>query len=231
MARLVRIAIVIAMLAPCALRAEGPSLRMFGSGGNEAHLEAPNGDSPLNPDNFLDLPQFGNSADITAFFELRPDDNRWKFHAKLRATNDNTPGHHTRGQLGELYGQFNVRPWLDITIGRVIEKWGTGYAWNPTGFVNPKKNPGDPNDRRSAYRGNDMVRADFFVHDVSVSALVLPRVSFAGDGKTDYALRAYKLVGGTDVSLHYKWGNDFHGPMRNNIGVSLAHVVGDALEL
>ena len=46
--------------------------------------------------------------------------------------------------------QLNPKPWLDLTVGRVIEKWGTGYAWNPTAFIGPKKNPADPNDRRSA---------------------------------------------------------------------------------
>ena len=230
------IASFVAALAPGAAWASEPSLKVFGSIGNEAHFRAPDDDSPLNPGNFLDVPQRGNSADVTAFFDLRPEGSRWKVHAKLRATDEDRPGHTTRGELGELYGQFNIRSWLDLTVGRRIEKWGTGYAWNPTGFVNPPKNPGDPNDRLNAYRGNDMIRADLFVHDVNISAFVLPRLSSSdgawhGAGKTDYALRVYKLIGGTDLSLHYKRGSEAGGPLRNSTGISFAHVIGDALEI
>ena len=81
---------------------------------------------------------------------------RIKAHVKLRADASDRGADHL--QLGEGYVQANLRPWLDVTAGRVIEKWGTGYAWNPTAFVGPQKNPTDPTDRRSAYRGVDMLR-------------------------------------------------------------------------
>jgi hypothetical protein len=96
----------------------------------------------------------------------------------------------------------------------VIEKWGTGYAWNPTAFVSPRKNPADPNDRRAAYRGVDMIRADALLRGTSVSLYAL--------GGGDYAARVYRLIGGTDVSLHLT---------NHQQGVSVARVFGDSLEL
>jgi len=199
------------------------AFRLFGSAGDEGHLVTADADSPLNPGNILGIERRTNSADVSTFLELVPESKRWKLHAKLRASDEDVATHRTRGELGELYAQWSVRPWLDLTAGRRIEKWGTGYAWNPTGFVNPPKSPGDPNDRRNARRGVDMVRADVFVHDTNVSAYVLPREG----AKPAYALRAYRLIRGTDVSLHYRRGGD----APESAGVSVAHVFGDALEV
>lgn len=209
----------------CFAHAEEPALRMFGSAGNEGHFTAPDSSSPLNPDNFLGVARRANSADLTAFAELVPESRSWKLHAKVRTTQENGAGTHaTRGTLGELYAQFTPRPWLDISAGRRIEKWGTGYAWNPTGFVNPQKSPADPNDRLSAYRGVDMVKADALLHEVSVSAYILP--DFRRDGQTAYAVRAYRLIDGVDVSLNAERD---HGHGR--AGASFAKVIGDALEV
>ncbi|MCU1348515.1 MAG: hypothetical protein JWO56_1545 [Acidobacteria bacterium] len=210
-------------LAAKGLAALALAFRLFGSAGDEGHLVTADAGSPLNPHNVLGIRRRANSADVTTFLELVPESKRWKLHAKLRASDEDAASHTARGQLGELYAQWSVRPWLDLTAGRRIEKWGTGYAWNPTGFVNPPKSPGDPNDRRNARRGVDMLRADLFIRDTNVSAYLLPR---AGE-KPAYALRAYRLIRGTDVSLTARSGGDAHGAA----GISVAHVFGDALEV
>jgi len=190
------------------------TFRMFGSIGAESQLSPANVDSPLNPRNVIGLPATTNSADAALFADVKSE--RVKAHVKLRADASDRAADHL--QLGEGFVQANLRPWLDVTAGRVIEKWGTGYAWNPVGFVSPQKNPTDPTDRRAAYRGVDMLRADAFVHDTNVSLYALRDRAFAA--------RAYRLVGGTDVSLHFR--RDAGGTQQ---GVSLARVFGDALEL
>jgi len=171
------------------------TLRLFGSGGAESQL-VPS--------------RMTNAADVSAFGDLTSD--KWKLHVKLRA--DASDRGADRVRAGEAYVQWRPAKWLDVTAGRVIEKWGTGYAFNPTAFVGPAKDPTDPSDRRSAYRGVDMIRADVFVKDTNISLYALE------DGK--YAARVYKLIRGTDVSLVWRSGD---------VGVNVARVFGDALEL
>lgn len=171
------------------------TLRVFGSAGGESHVT---------PSAQL------NVADVTAFAGASSD--RWKLQLKLRA--DASDRGADRMRAGEAYVLVHATKWLDVTAGRVIEKWGTGYAWNPTAFVGPAKDPADPGDRRSAYRGVDMVRADVFVRGTSVSLYALER--------GEYAARVYRLVRGTDVSLVWKSGR---------YGINVSRVFGNALEL
>lgn len=188
------------------------TLRVFGSAGAEAQLTPANTVSPLNPRNLAGIPYQTNVADAVAFVEAGTDDKRWKVRAKLRAESSDRGA--DRGEAGEALVQFAATEWLDLTAGRVIEKWGTGYGWTPTAFIGPAKNPTDPNDRRSAWRGRDMVRADVFVKETSVSLYALEGGSVAG--------RVYRLVRGTDVSLVFR---------DKDAGVSVSRVFGESLEL
>jgi hypothetical protein len=166
------------------------------------------------------------------FGEAVPEDKSWKLHFKLRGEGEWRRGFTSHAEVSELYGSISVSPWLDLQAGRKIEKWGTGYAWNPTGVVNPAKNPSDPNDRRSAFRGVDMLGAELFLGGWNVSLLAVPQLDWqrksgrylAGSG---WAARAYKLVQDVDLSFTFSGGNG----LPNHQGVSFARVFGNALEL
>src|SRR5258706_2359394 len=67
-----------------------------------------------------------------------------------------------------------------------------------------------------------MVRADAFVRDTNISLYAL-------DGGT-YAARIYRLVRGTDISLHASFTPNV-GRASARHGLSVARVFGDALEL
>jgi hypothetical protein len=212
---MVKTILIAAMLiAATSMRAE--TFKFFGSAGAEWQLTPVNASSTLNPRNIAGLPYSSGSGDAVAFLDAAPDSRAWKFHLKLRG--DAAEGGAQRADIGEAFVQLNPRPWLDITIGRVIEKWGTGYAWNPTAFVSPKKNPADPSDRRSANVGVDMIRTDLFIRGTNVSLYALNDGAVAG--------RVYRLIAGTDVSLHFRRDGD--GTQQ---GISAARVFGDALEL
>lgn len=188
------------------------TIRLFGSAGAEARLTPANESSPLNPRNVAAIPVQTNLADGSVFVEAATDGRRWKARLKLRAeASDRAPD---RGEVGEALVQFAATEWLDLTAGRVIEKWGTGYGWTPTALVGPSRSPTDPDDRRSAHRGRDLLRADVFVKDTSLSLYALEGGTVAG--------RAYRLVRGTDVSLMFRQGD---------LGISLSRVFGEALEL
>src|SRR5258708_2447848 len=197
-----------------ALPTQAQTLRLFGSAGAEAQFTPANESSPLNPHNLAQIPYRTNVADATLFADAKSD--AWKLHVKLRA--DASDRASDRVTVGEAYAQVAPASWLDITAGRVIEKWGTGYAWNPTAFVSPRKTPSDPNDRLGAYRGIDMLRADLLMRGTSVSLYTL--------GSGSYAARVYRLVAGTDVSLHVRRDGD-----GTRQGLAVARVIGNALEL
>ncbi|HYC90495.1 MAG TPA: hypothetical protein VEO54_14860 [Thermoanaerobaculia bacterium] len=218
-----------------AIAARGAELRVFGSAGGEGRLTPASSASPLNPGNVLGLPYRSASSDVTTFIEAVPATNRWKAHLKLRASGDGADGDvRGRFRVGEAFLQTHLAGWLDVAVGRRIEKWGTGYAWNPTGFVNPRKDPADAGDRLKARTGADLVRADVFVRDVNVSLYLLPRFGWdtdevSGRGRPDFAARAYRLVAGTDVSVMYR--RDGQQARSDSAGLSVARTFGDAVEL
>jgi hypothetical protein len=205
---------LVALLLAVPLRAA--TLRVFGSAGAESQLTPANTASPLNPGNIARIPSATNVTDATAFIDAAPDDKKWKLHLKLRA--DSSDRASERGRIGEAYVQISPRPWLDVTAGRLIEKWGVGYAWNPTGFISPRKNPTDPNDRRSAYTGIDVLKTDLFLRGTNVSLYAMQHQT--------YAARVYRLIANTDVSLHY-----FRDRNGSNQGISAARVFGESLEV
>ena len=208
--------LALAMTLLLATAASAETFRFFGSAGAESQLTPANGQSPLNPGNIAGVPYQTNVADITAFAEAVADSRAWKMRLKVRGDASDRSSDQVR--VGEGFIQLNPRPWLDVTAGRVIEKWGTAYAWNPTAFVSPLKNPTDPNDRRSSYRGIDMLKADLFMRGTNVSLYAMEHGAFAG--------RVYRLIANTDVSLLFRRDRD-----ATREGLSVARVFGDALEL
>ncbi len=212
--------------------ASAQDVRLFGQSGTEAGLSGANSSSPLNPGNLLNVPSRTDTSYLTLFGDVTADDKRWKLQMKLRGSNDYGGGSNYKFEVSELSFKYAVASWLDIHIGREIEHWGTGYAWNPTGVVNPRKDPTDPTDRRSAFRGVDMAAADIFAKGWDVTLLGTPEIAWTGkDGRhllsTGWATRAYRLIKGTDVALTVSGGNG----LPNSQGLSLARVFGKALEL
>jgi hypothetical protein len=210
--------------------AASDTFRFFGSAGAEGQWLTAHDTSPLNPGDFLNLRRNSNNADVTGFADLSLPDHVDKLHAKLRVSSIEAGQTTTKLTIDELYWQHSFGSAVDVTAGRKIEKWGTGYAWNPTGFVNPRKDPSDPGDRLSSYRGLDMVELGVFFHDWNISLLALPTVDWNGphaalDG-TAWAFRAYRLIRGTDFSLVASGG-----PGARREGLSVSRVFGAALEM
>jgi hypothetical protein len=212
--------------------ASGQELRLFGQSGTEAGFEDPNGSSPLNPGNILHIPRSTDTSDLTLFGDVTGGGKRWKLQMKLRGSSDWIGDSSYKFDVSELTFKYAAASWLDVHVGREIERWGTGYAWNPTGVVNPRKDPSDPGDRRSAFRGVDLVSADIFVKGWDVTLLGTPEIAWTGKNgrrllSTGWAARAYRLIKGADVALTASGGNG----LPNSEGLSLARVFGKSLEL
>jgi hypothetical protein len=219
------------LVAAAAADVAAQEVRLFGESGSELHLTPANADSSLNPGNVLNIAGRSNSSDVTLFGDISKDQ-RWKLQLKLRASHEWSRDVESAVDVDELSFKYEVTPWLDLRAGRKIERWGTGYAWNPTGVVNPPKDPSDPNDRRSTFRGVDMVAADLFVKGWDLTLLGAPQLSRRrNDGRwlrsMAWAGRAYRVMKGTDIALTASGGDG----LPDSQGLSLARVFGDALEL
>jgi hypothetical protein len=210
----------------------GIDSKIYGSIGSEADSTPQNTSSPLNPGGFLQVPRWDDSSDVTVSGDFTASDKSWKAHFKLRTADDWDGRNGYGGEVNELYVNWSVNGWLDFSIGRKIEKWGTGYGWNPTGVVNPPKDPRDPNDRREAFKGVDQASIDLFVGGWDLTGMMVPVINWTGKTGTSpllvgWAARAYRLVRSTDVSFTASGGSG----LPESQGVSLSRVFGKALEL
>jgi hypothetical protein len=187
---------------------------LFGSAGVESQYAPANAASPLNPQNFLSLRNRSSSGDFALFVTAGQE--RWKVRTKIRG--DAVDGGEQRVEVAEASLQWQISDAIDVTVGRVIEKWGAGYGWTPASFIGPARNPADPGDRRSLSRGKEMIRLSALAGETQMSFYLLE----AGTA----AIRVQRLFGGTDVALMaYR---DGHG---HREGISLSRVFGEALEL
>ena len=63
----------------------------------------------------------------------------------------------------ELALDISLGEAFDLVAGKKILKWGTGYAFNPTGVVEPQRSPSDPSDRVNQNGGRNLVSLTAFV--------------------------------------------------------------------
>lgn len=133
----------------------------------------------------------------------------------------------TRGQVRELFlsrsaGDFNLH------AGRRILKWTNGYAFSPAGLLDPPRNPSDPQDRLGRLGGRDLVQADWFRGDHTVTLVYsFPFETRAGGGERVVAGRYNVLVRGVDLSLLAAVPSE--SPARG--AFTFSYVLGQALEL
>jgi hypothetical protein len=133
--------------------------------------------------------------------------------------------------IRELSYDLSLSDNLDMTVGRKILKWGPGYAFNPTGVVEPQRSPSDPSDRLGQNVGRTLISMNAFAGKSSLTFVYLNDAQFESGnfhwGEHDYALRAYTFLNGLDLSgiLHYRQGD------RLEAGTNWSYVVGENLEL
>ena len=131
----------------------------------------------------------------------------------------------------ELAVDVSLGEALDLVVGKKILKWGTGYAFNPTGVVEPQRSPSDPSDRLNQNDGRNLVSLTAFFGKSSITAVYLNDARYANSslqwGDNELAARAYTFLGGFDISLvgHYREGD------RLELGANSSYVIGDDLEL
>jgi hypothetical protein len=184
--------------------------------------------SPFNPGNAV-LPQarWGNVGTAGVFL------GSGVFSTSLgfTATSADISLPHYDFAVRELALDVSLGEALDLVVGKKILKWGTGYAFNPTGVVEPQRSPSDPSDRLNQNDGRNLVSLTAFFGKTSITAVYLNDARYVNSslewGKNELALRAYSFLGGLDISLvgHYREGD------RLELGANSSYVIGDDLEL
>jgi hypothetical protein len=98
---------------------------------------------------------------------------------------------------------------LSFEVGKSPVRWGKGYAFNPTAFIDRPKDPGDPEE---ALEGFILARADFTksfpgsLRTLDLSLAMLPvhegvNEDFGRLGHENFAARLYLLLFDADIDL------------------------------
>jgi len=136
-----------------------------------------------------------------------------------------------RASIHELAADLSLSENVDVVIGKKILKWGTGYAFNPTGVVEPPRSPSDPSDRLSQNDGRTLASITAFIGKNSFTVVYVSDADISTHdfrwGTSEIAARAYVFLDGLDLSLigHYRESD------RVELGFNTSYVIGDNLEL
>jgi hypothetical protein len=143
----------------------------------------------------------------------------------LSATYDHTA---STLRVKETYAGLSAGD-FDISAGRKMVRWGTGYAFSAAGVLDPPRIPTNPSDRLNTNQGRDMIKADW-VHGPHALTLAWSTAALAPAHSTlrdTTAFRYNVLVRGFDTSLIA--GNDRGGDTFG--ALTFTRVVGQAWEV
>jgi hypothetical protein len=196
---------------------------------DEGTAEQPNVDSPFaaadRGDAWLGSNELVASADGTWDWQQRV-----KVGAGLilRAPSDDGPDLRVR----EAYARTSLLPWLDVEAGKRLVRWGTGYAFTPTGLLDPPRDATDPQDRLGLNEGMLMARLDAFRGSTAVTlAAAAPRLDRPHPASADtprrlLALRVRTTIAGVELAGVASAADN----QRVSLGANFTHVVGRQLE-
>jgi len=152
----------------------------------------------------------------------------WRFSTSLAAVT--TTQGETQSQLRVRETYFGIDAGdLDLTIGKRLLRWGTGYAFTVTGILDPPRNPTDPTDRLNLNEGREMATADWVSgrNDVTVAWASAGLFGKRQPGMLDTAAIRYNvLVDGFDTSVIVA-----HEGSSTFSGANFTRVFGEAVEL
>jgi hypothetical protein len=154
---------------------------------------------------------------------------RWTAVAQLTSVTDTALSTHTHVGVRELYGSVSLGD-FDLTAGKRLLRWGTGYAFTATGVLDPPRRFADPGDRLSLNEGRELVEMDWTKGDHSITvAWATAGLPFENrrQARDTSAMRYTVLVHGWDVSLIA--AHDGGGTTMT--GGSFTRVFGDSIEV
>ena len=153
-----------------------------------------------------------------------------KTHASYYSDTD------ARFDLFEAYANFNPSFNITLQAGKRVYSWGKGYAFNPVGFVNPIKDPENPELAQAGLLSANIEYVKSFsseaLQSFSFLAVFIPTADVDGTAfgefnNTDIALKSSFLIWDTDIDLlaYYsemepkRYGFDFSRNIQENIEI------------
>ena len=133
--------------------------------------------------------------------------------------------------LDELYLELNPSESLFLRLGKenIIE--GVGYAWNPTDFLTGLggDNQGeDTREERENREGVICLKGEYFLSDLTLTAIVAPKMEQWGQGADTRALiKIYALMENFDISLT-AYAEE---KKRAKLGLNFSSTIGESLEV
>ena len=112
--------------------------------------------------------------------------------------------------------RWSAGPELSLDLGKRVQRWGKGYAWSPTGFVERQKDPSDPLLAREGFEMASVEWSKRFETDsadglssIALTGLVLPtsdhlNTDFGSKKSSNPAARLYLLAFDTDIDLMWR---------------------------
>ena len=130
------------------------------------------------------------------------------FHLKIHATyfSDDEAAF----DLFEAYGSYNLSFNSTIQAGKRVYSWGKGYAFNPVGYVNPVKDPENPELAQAGLLSAGFEYVKSFsspeFQTFSLHLVVIPPPPdilnrYAEVQSTGFAVKAYALLWDTDIDI------------------------------
>jgi hypothetical protein len=124
---------------------------------------------------------------------------------------------------------------LSVDVGKQLQRWGKGYAWNPVGFFERPKDPSDPTLSREGYvmASADWVRSlPGTLAAVGFMPVLMPvqtdvNSDYGATGKLNAGAKLYMLWADTDIDL--LWAGEGSRPER--VGLDFSRNLGSQLEL
>lgn len=195
-------------------------------------------DAALYPLTFPGEPPRSTLDRATAAVELAGKVRRDVFTAYARASGSAAHDAFDSTSTGTLLeGGLRISPseGLSFDLGKQVQRWGKGYAWNPAAFF---ERPKDPNDPSLSREGFVMASADWVksrsgpVAAIGFAPMLLPVSSdvnsdYGTTGEINVGARLYLLVADTDLDL--MWAAEGSRPQR--IGFDFSRNLGANLEL
>ena len=154
---------------------------------------------------------------------------RWRFVTSLAALSKADDDTHEQVLVRETYFGLTAGGG-DLTVGKRLLRWGTGYAFTATGVLDPPRLATDPTDRLSLNQGREMVKADWIAgkHDFTVAWASAGLLDSHRPGMREtMAFRYNVMVDGFDTSVivaQDRGGTTF-------TGANFTRVIGNSVEL